>query len=74
MAIDRALCKKFGWKYDETRAKLIRAGLLLIGFKKELANVDTDKWLTESFKNKIIEMSCMSVPTSISSNSFNTLS
>lgn len=73
-AIDIVLCQKFGWKYDETRAKLLRAGLLLVGFKKDLANVDVDKWLAESFRSKIMHMSESLGANSISSDSVSELS
>lgn len=73
-AIDIALCQKFGWKYDETRAKLLRAGLLLIGFRKDFANVDVDKWMTESFKNKIVRMGESLAANPISSDSASDLS
>ncbi|CAL5987353.1 Glycogen_debranching enzyme [Hexamita inflata] len=51
--IDETLSEKFGWKYDPIRTKLLRAGLLLVGFKPNQANVDQLKWLTDENKADI---------------------
>ncbi|CAL5976928.1 Glycogen_debranching enzyme [Hexamita inflata] len=51
--VDEAICEQCRWKFDPVRAKLLRAALLLIGFKADYANVDQNKWITEEFDRTV---------------------